>query len=462
MAKNIYVSTVVLLVAGLLNVTLAEEPGGEDRYLRQPMPERWSFTREVSQTLPTDDAWWKSFNDATLDSLIAVGIDNNYNVGEAVHRREMARLAVGQARSAYYPSVGLSAEYNRTQTRHNGVNDFSLGADVNWQVDIFGKITSQVKARKAAYSASRAEYLATMVSITADIATYYINYRVLQNEIRVANEHIEYQAKVVKIAEARHEAGLVSKLDVAQAKTVYYSTQATLPSLESRAAQTLNALAILLGVYGDELAPVMARSSALPPYQRIVPAGVPANLLRRRPDIAEAEATLAGYAAQIGIAKKDFLPTLTLQGTVGWRSDKVDKMFDSNHFSFSVGPKLSWTLFDGFSRKYAVAQAKEQMMAGIDAYNLTVMNAYAEVENAMSAYEAAIRSIDINAQVLAQSQESFDLAMYQYKQGLTAFTNVVNAQIDWLNCANTLVGNHGDALVALVDIYKALGGSPTE
>ena len=408
------------------------------------------------------EAWWKSFHDATLDSLIAVGIDNNYNVSQAVHRREMARLAVNQARSAYFPSVGLSAGYTRTQTRRNGTNDFSLGADVNWEVDIFGKITSQVKAKKASYSASRAEYLATMVSITADIATYYINYRVLQNELRVANEHIEYQAKVVKIAEARHEAGLVSKLDVAQAKTVYYSTQATLPSLESRASQTLNALAILLGVYSDELAPVMQRSSALLPYQQIVPAGVPANLLRRRPDIAEAEAQLAGYAAQIGIAKKDFLPTLMLQGTVGWGSDKVDRMFDSNHFSFSVGPKLSWTLFDGFSRKYAVAQAKEQMMAGIDAYNLTVMNAYAEVENAMKAYEAATRSIDINARVLAQSQESFDLAMDQYKQGLAAFTNVVNAQIDWLNCANTLVGNHGDALVALVDIYKALGGSPIE
>lgn len=462
MAKNIYVSTVILLAAGIFNVASADERGDEDRYLRQPMPERWSFTQEVSQTLPTEDAWWKSFHDATLDSLIAVGIDNNYNVSQAVHRREMARLAVNQARSAYFPSVGLSAGYTRTQTRHNGTNDFSLGADVNWEVDIFGKITSQVKAKKASYSASRAEYLATMVSITADIATYYINYRVLQNELRVANEHIEYQAKVVNIAEARHEAGLVSKLDVAQAKTVYYSTQATLPSLESRASQTLNALAILLGVYSDELAPVMQRSSALLPYQQIVPAGVPANLLRRRPDIAEAEAQLAGYAAQLGIAKKDFLPTLTLQGTVGWGSDKVDRMFDSNHFSLSVGPKLSWTLFDGFSRKYALAQAKEQMMAGIDAYNLTVMNAYAEVENAMKAYEAATRSIDINAQVLAQSQESFDLAMDQYKQGLAAFTNVVNAQIDWLNCANTLVGNHGDALVALVDIYKALGGSPIE
>ena len=460
MAKIYYVSAIALFISVMGSFTSAQSRGDDARYLRQPLPERWSFTQDVSQTLPSDDPWWKSFDDSTLDSLINMGIDNNFSVSEAVHRREIARMAIRQAQSAYYPTLGAAAGYTRSRTAGVDANNFSVGVDMSWEIDVFGKITSQVKAKKAAYNASRAEYLATMVSMTADIASYYVNYRVLQNDIIVANEHIESQGRVVEIAEARHEAGLVSKLDVAQAKTVYYSTQASLPSLKSQLSQTLNAIAILVGKYPADIEPMLNASSTLPTYQRIVPVDVPANLLRRRPDIAEAEANLAAYAAAIGVAKKDFLPTLTLDGSLGWGGDKVGGMFDGDHFTYTISPKLSWTIFDGFARRAAVAQAKEQMMAGIDAYNLTVMTAYSEVENAMTAYNTALESLRLNSAVFAQSRESFDLAMEQYKQGLSAFTNVVNAQIDWLNCAHTLVSAHGDAVVALIDLYKALGGSP--
>lgn len=463
MANIIHVSALALLLAGATGVASAQDRGHDAPHLCQPMPERWTFTQEVTQTLPSDDPWWKTFGDPTLDSLISMGIDNNYNVSQALHRREIARQAIRQAQSGYYPTVGVSAGYTRSHTGRSIDSDaFSAGANFNWEVDVFGRITSQVKSKRAAYDASRAEYVATMVSITADIATYYVNYLVLQNKIAVAHEHIDYQKRVVEIAEARHEAGLVSKLDVAQAKTVLYSTQATLPALQAKSSQTLNALATLLGVYASDLAPAIKPDAKLPSYQQIIPVGVPANLLRRRPDIAQAEAQLAQDAAAIGIAKKDFLPTLTLQGTLGWGSDRIGGMFDSNHFTYSIAPTLSWTLFDGFSRKAAVAQAKEQMMAGIDAYNLTVMTAYTEVENAMTSYNAAVESLELDRAVFQQSHEAFSLAMDQYKEGLSAFTNVVNAQIDWLNCANSLVSAHGDALIALIDLYKALGGSPSE
>ncbi len=159
-------------------------------------------------------------------------------------------------------------------------------------------------------------------------------------------------------------------------------------------------------------------------------------------------------------SKKDFLPTLALTGSIGWGSDRINKLVKSDSFTYSIAPKLSWTLFDGFSRRNAVASAKEQMLMGIDAYNLTVMTAYTEVENAMEAYNAALESMELNREVFIQSREAFDISMEQYKQGLTVFTNVVNAQIDWLNCANSLVAAHGDALIALVDLYKALGGAP--
>lgn len=458
MGKTSYVSTIILILAGSLGLIQAQESHDGAQHLLHQLPDQWTWTPESKQTLPTEDEWWKSFGDPTLDSLVNLGVTNNFNLLEASHRREMARLAVQSAQSGYYPTLGVSAGYGRNYAAHTQSNSFNLGANASWEIDLFGRITSQVKAKRAAYRASRADYLASMVSIISDIATYYVNYRVLQQQVIVANEHIDNQSRVLKIAEARHEAGLVSKLDVAQAKTVFYNTEALLPSLKAKEVATLNALAILLGTYVQDLKPLLDHSFSLPPYEQIVPVGIPTDLLRRRPDVVAAEAQLAQYAAQLGVAKKDFLPTLTLQGSIGWGSSEFDKLVNGDNLSWSVTPKLSWTIFNGFARKAAVATAKEQMMLGVDAYNLTVLNAYTEVENAMASYRAAIETLDLNSEILSLSRDQFDLSMEQYKQGLSSFTNVVDAQIDWLNCANTLVSAHGSAVIALIDLYKALGG----
>lgn len=458
MIKFLHVSTLaVLLFAGFGQIH-ADDRTHSSPHLLRDLPEQWTWQPESTQTLPTDDEWWRSFHDATLDSLVLMGVANNFNLLEASHRRELARLAMKSAQSGYYPTISASAGYSRSYSGRTSSNGFNLGATANWEIDVFGRITSQVKAKRAAYRASRADYVASMVSIVSDIATYYIKYRVLQQEVLVAREHLENQKRVLTITEARHEAGLVSKLDVTQAKTVLLNTEASIPSLESQEVETINALAILLGVYSADLRPVLDQAFTMPSYQQIVPVGVPADLLRRRPDVVAAEAQLAQYAAQLGIAKKDFLPTLSLQGNIGWSGNEINNMVNGDHLSWSIAPKLSWTIFEGFSRKYAVASAKEQMLLGVDAYNLTVMNAFAEVENAMSSYNASVRILELNQEILAQSRQSFDLAMEQYKQGLSAFTNVVNAQNDWLTCANTLVSAHGSALISLIDLYKSLGG----
>lgn len=426
------------------------------------MPDRWIYEGTVSQILPDDSDWWKSFADPTLDSLVTLAVDRNLNLSQAAHRREMARLAVKSARSAYFPTIGASAGYSRTRAHRTDANEFSLSADMNWEIDVFGKITSQVKAKKKDLDVSRAEYRGTLISLVAEVATYYTNYRVLQTELRVAREHLESQDTVLKITEDRHEAGLVSKLDVAQARVVYGNTKVTIPQLEAQMQQTFNALAILIGEYPEQLAQNFNFDGQLPAIDRVVPAGVPADLLRRRPDIAEAEGRLAGYAVQVGIAKKDFLPTLSLAGSVGFSSEKIGKLFDDGNLTYSIGPTLSWTLFEGLGRKYALAQAREQMEAGIEDYNLTVMNAVEEVNSALSSYHSAMATVALQRGILEDSHEAFTLSMDQYKLGLTDFTSVMNAQIDWLSCANSLATSHGNAIVALIDLYKALGGSPTE
>lgn len=453
-----------VLTAGVLLATLAPsayaDDGKEPICQRTPMPEKWGYEGIVSDIIPDDTEWWQSFDDPVLDSLVSVGIERNLNLAQASRRIEAAHLAVLGAKSSYFPQIDIGAGYTRSRSRATEADQFSIGAKMSWEIDVFGKISSQVRSKRSDLQMSRAEYRGAMISLIADIATYYINYCLVQRQLEVAREHMESEDKVLKITEARHEAGLVSKLDVAQAKTVYGNTMVTVPRLEASLTQTLGALAILLGEYPGQLSIPDGQNATLPSFNHIIPAGIPADLLRRRPDIAEAEATLAGYAAQIGIAKKDFLPTLSLDGTVGFSSEKAGKLFNGNSFTYSVGPTLSWTLFDGLGRKYALAQAREQMEAGIDNYNLTVMTAVEEVSNCLSTYSAAIRTVELESIVLADSKEAFSLSIDQYTQGLSPFTNVVNAQIDWLNCANSLAVAQGNALLALVNLYKALGGTP--
>ncbi len=440
-------------------------------YLNENMPASWNYSTSVTASEPPEDTdWWLNFDDLLLDSLIDEGLKNNYNVSMAVKRINVANIQVRQAMSGYYPAVGLSGAYN--YSRNAGAisgssvpsstsSHFSLGAEMNWEIDLFGKIASQVKDKKSLLKVSKADFDGAMLSIAANIATYYMNMRTFQEKIFVTKEHLASQAKVVEIAKARFEAGLVSKLDVTQAESVYYSTEAQIPQLETSLNEAVNALAVLLGVYPDAIRPRLSATFIPPQYRHLVATGIPADLLRRRPDIIAAEAQLESYATQIGIAKKDYLPNLSLEGTIGVAAHNAKDLFGKNSVEYSITPTLSWTLFDGFSRKYAVQEAKEQLEEGIDNYNLTVLTAVNEVDNAMSSYLASLQTMDSNSNGLKQSTESFDLSVSLYKQGLTPFTNVVDAQINTLTYANSLITARGDALVSLINLYKALGGSIT-
>lgn len=470
MGNFIHALTISCGIVAIMSLN-ANAQRNDSEYLSQPLPEKWAYASEEEQKLPSDDQWWKRFNDPLLDSLISVGIDNNFNVLTAIHRMEMAKAQVDGARAGYFPTIGLSAGYNKSRNAgaisgrnipSSNTSYFNLGASVNWELDVFGRITSQVKNKKALYNASRADYVAAMVSLTGDLATYYFNLRIYQRQLDMTKAHLSSQERVVQIVKDRFEAGLVSKLDVAQAQTVYYSTEATIPQLETSVKQAINAIALLIGVYPDEIAPALNSKWITPEYRQLVPVGIPANLLRRRPDVRAAEYELAAYASAVGIAKKDFLPTLSLTGSIGTAAHDAGDLFKKNSLEYSVAPTLSWTLFDGMARKYAVSEAKEQMKMGIENYNLTVMTAVQEADNAMIAYKESLKEIESYTKVIEQCDESFHLSVDLYKEGLTSFTNVVDAQINSLTYANSLISAKGGAFINLVALYKSLGGSPME
>lgn len=435
--------------------------------LADSLPDAWTQADSYQQTFPSDDHWWKSFGDALLDSLIAEGEQANFNLRQATRRIEMARQTLRSARSGYYPTLGVSAGWNKT--RSSGVTTaneapattvdfFSATADMNWEIDLFGKVRERSRQAGAQLNASRADYAAMSVSICSEIASTYIQLRTLQQQLAVTEAHVSEQEKVLKIAEARFEAMIASMLDVSQARTVYYSTKASLTSLRTSIACAINSLAVLTGNFPEAMAARLSRPAPQPDFAGSIAAGVPVDLLRRRPDVAEAEFAVASYAAALGIAKKDYLPTLSLKGEVGTQAHRIGKLMTGPSFTYTIAPTLSWTIFDGFARNAAVASAKAQMMEGIDAYNQTLLTAVQEVENAMVTYTNALLYENEINEVVVNARKAFDLSLDRYKQGLDPFINVADSQITLLQYANELVAARGNTLSAAVAIYKALGG----
>lgn len=437
------------------------------KWLRDSIPDSWEYVSQYSQKLPTEDAWWKTFGDNDLDSLISMAEKENYNLAAALSRIEMAKKTLEAAKSAYFPTINLSAGWTKGQSsgatgpvvsKSSGYDYFSLGATAQWEIDLFGKITQNVKVNKAAYDATRAEYEGVMVSLAANVAKAYITLRTYQRELEVAKNHLEQQEKVLTIVEARFKAGIGDKLEVTQSQTVVATTKASIPSIEAMIETSINSLALLTARYPDEIHDWL--SAPIPPMQIIYGAklGVPADLLRRRPDIIEAEAELAEYAALVGVAKKDFLPTLSISGSIATQSHEAKHLFGNHSLYWEVNPTLSWTLFDGLARNYKTAEAKAQLESAIYSYNYTVMNAVIEVDNALTTYQSSIANYDLMNDAVQASRESLELAFDLYKKGLTPFSNVVDAQISYLENQDSQISARRTALTAVVSLYEALGG----
>ncbi len=438
-----------------------------DKYLTHPLPENWRDNDALfQQVLPVDDRWWTVFEDATLDSLIGLAIDQNPSVLIALNRMDMAKANLGIARSAFFPTLEVNGGWTRQQTSGNtGTGTpqawssyYDATLNMSWQVDVFGSIRMKVKAQKENYAASREEYNATMVSLCAEVASAYFNLREMQQELDVLNRNAQSQEAVVKITEVRYNTGLVSKLDVAQAKSVYYSTLASIPATESSIIQYMNTLAVLLGLFPQEVENALSTPRPLPDYMEPVGVGIPGQLLLRRPDVRAVERQVNAQAALLGAAKTDWLPSFFVNGSIGYTSHNLRDVTRKNSMTWSIAPSVSWTLFNGGERTNNIRLQRAQLDETINQFNNTVLTAMQEVDNAMSAYKNSIKQIVACREMLNQGKEAFELSLDLYKQGLTPFQNVLDAQRSLLTYENSLVKAKGYSLVCLVQMYQALGG----
>ena len=418
----------------------------------------------LSAQCPTE-SWWSNFHDATLDSIIYLGQNNNLDLAQAMRRLEMARQSIREVKSGYYPQLSASVGWDRSRTskytsktpsENITSSALSLGVDMSWEIDVFGRVRQQVRQQEGAFKASRQDYDWMCVTISAEIASYYMTLRTLQQELIVTQEHIEQQEKVLAITEARFETGLASMLDVAQAKTVYYSTKASITTIQTQIQITINSIAVLTGSYPQEMQALLAAPGPQPSAEWTMDVEISPELLRNRPDVREAEFTVEEYAAALGVEKKQWLPTLSLTASVGTEAWHIGDMFKSGSYTYSIAPQLSWTIFDGFMRNAEIASAKEQMMAAVDAYNLALLTAVQEADNALVSYTQAVKYEKEIAVVLENARLAYTLALDRYKQGLDAFINVSDAQISLLEYANELVVAKGNVLTALVALQKSL------
>lgn len=442
----------------------------EHKYLDHALPEAWQETdSNFQQTLPVEDNWWRNFNDPVLDSLIDVAVKQNYSVQMAADRIAMAKANLRSEQGSYAPTFGLSAGWNRQQTSGNTSSlpqtttqyaDAALS--MSWEIDVFGSIRNRVKAQKENFAASKEEYNAVMVSLCAQVATAYINLREMQQEMQVVMQNCLSQQAVVEITKKRYETGLVSKLDVAQAQSVYYSTKASLPSLEAGIIQYTNSLAILMGLYPQDVKYLMDAPRPLPDYIETVGIGIPANLLLRRPDIRSAERQVNAQAASLGASKSDWWPQVFVKGSIGFASHDIDKIANHNSLTYEIAPAISWNFFQGGKLAQATRLAKAQLDETVRQFNQTVLTSVQEVDNAMSAYKNSIKQIVALREVVNQGQQTLDLSLDLYKQGLTPFQNVLDAQRSLLSYENQLTQAKGSSLLYLIKLYQALGGGWSE
>ncbi|MBR4968492.1 MAG: efflux transporter outer membrane subunit [Bacteroidaceae bacterium] len=435
--------------------------------IEMPLPKNWSDGAFFNQELPVDDEWWRNFNDPVLDSLITVACESNYSVLSAMENIKKARAAWRVAQSNLMPEFNLGIGWQRAKTSGNIAStmyneawegEFSTAVSMQWQADVFGSIYMRSKAQKKLFMATEEEYNAVMVSLVANVATTYFSLRQSLAEMWVLRENAASQREILNITISRYDSGLASKLDVAQARSVYQSTLAQIPAMQATIDSYRNAMAVLLGTFPEEVDGWLNEGYALPTYIAPIGVGIPAQLLRRRPDIRAAEKQVEANAALLGATKRDWFPQLLISGSIGFASGEMKSLFRSRSFTWEIAPTIKWNIFGGNDRVNATREARATLDGSILDFNEKMLTALQEVESAMSGYENSITQIVALREAVNQNEKTLDLSLELYKQGLTPFQNVLDAQRSLLTYENYLVQAQGGSLIYLVQLYEALGG----
>ena len=445
-----------------------------------PIAEEWTQVGEV-QLNPsgTDHAdWWNAFDDSVLDQLVDEAYKQNLTLQIAGLRILEARAQLGLAVGSAWPQqqqAGLDITYSSPSDNSAGSAvtpaswNYGIGASIGWEIDFWGKFRRGIESADANLLASIADYDTFLVSLTGDVATTYVVIRTFEERLDIARENVKIQERSLNIADVRFRNGATTELDVQQAKTLLFSTQATIPSLETGLRQAQNALSILLGKPPGHIQKILAGGGKIPSPPMEVAVGIPADLLRRRPDVRGAELQAAAQSALIGVAKADFYPSVALLGSIGLSATQtsnstasgntgIGEWFTGDSLTFTGGPSVTWNIFNygQISNNVRVQDARlQQLLAN---YQNVVLGAAQEVEDATVGFvRSQEQSEYLNASVTA-AVRSVDLAVIQYRDGAVDYTRVLNTQQALIGQQDQATLTRGDIAQNLVALYRALGG----
>ncbi len=445
-----------------------------------PVPAAWQEGQQKGVDTQAAELahWWKEFKDPLLDSLVERAVKSNLDlkVAEARVREERASLAA--TASGLWPTLDVSGSYSRNRVSKNGFfsgnpipgsssfagggklenNFYRTGFDSSWEIDVFGGTRRQVEAAEATLAATVEDQRSVLVTLLGDVAKNYIDLRGLQRQLVVAQQNLAAQQDTLGLTKVRFEAGLASDFEVAQAEGLVNSTAAQIPTLQSALKQAAYRIDVLLGTRPGSAWSELAKDAAIPALPPKAQVGLPADLLRRRPDIRQAERLLASATAQVGAATADLYPKFSLTGNIGLQSISASNWFSAQSRFWSIGPTITWPVFDAGKIRANIEIRNAQQEQALRLYEKSVLTAFEDVENALVNYgneQTRYRSL---LEAVAANRRALQLAEELYTQGLVPFLNVLDAQRTVYTSENDLAQSEASMASNLVALYKALGG----
>ncbi len=410
--------------------------------------------------------WWEVFGDPTLNDLEKQAAMQNQNLKAAVARVGQARATARVARGELMPTLSTDPSWTRQRYSPNQVpsfgnvtaNAFSVPLDFSYEVDLWGRVRRGFESARADAQASLADYYNVLLTLHSDVAQNYFGLRSLDAEIAIVAHTVDLRKEQVRLVRSRFEGGIGNELDVARAETEQSTTEADIASLARRRAELENGLAILVGTN-----PAVFRLSANTPDNwnptpPKIPAGLPGELLERRPDVGEAERSLASANAKIGVAKAAFFPVVNLTASGGYLSGEVENLFNWGSRVWSVGPSISLPLFAGGRNRANYHRSQAAFEEAVARYRQQVLVAFGDVENSLSGIRFLTDQYAAQQRAVTQARRSADLATQRYQSGIVAYIEVIDASRDVLQTERGNAQLTGQRLITTVQLIKALGG----
>jgi len=460
----------VLLVMSLTSCTVGpdfQKPRTQ-QIAEWSKPQKMAGSQVIAATM--DERWWEVFQDPKLTALTQRSLTDNLDLKLASSRLQQSRAVRQVVTAERYPNTFATGSYGRKRNSaegltdpsgHNGDSAFNLwdaGFSASWELDFWGRVRRETEAADATLEVAENDRRGVLLSVLAETAQDYIQLRGVQSTRAVTEQNLDVARHSLKLSQLRLADGVATDLDVAEASAQVAALESRLPALEQRQSQLINSLSLLMGQPPQALYAELSADAPLPPNPRQVAIGLPSQLAERRPDILQAEARLHAATANIGVAKGDFYPRITLSGNIGSQAMQLSDFGSWGSRAFGIGPQFSLPVFDGGRLRGVLNLREAQQQEAAIAYQQTVLRAWHEIDDQLSAYNASQLRRDSLAEAVRQNQIALRTAKQQYVEGVVDFVNVLTVQSELLATQQQWVESSTGVSLAIVGLYKALGG----